>query len=571
MRRYPFIVCSNAPNIYIVCLILCHSEVAVIEMEYSSKSLDHLGIVAGVCKEIELSESIDRIIGVNSQQKVSTGNAVTAMVINALGFASKPLYMYPEYMAKKPVELLFEKSLEPEDFNDDTIGRALDRIYENNPTNIFMNVSFEALRKMGINRNFFHLDTTSVSVHGEYKNSENDDVPIEITLGHSKDSNPDLKQYMISLITVSKSKIPAWICALSGNTSDKTHFREVVDKYSKMLAENDEKPYFIMDSSMYTEKNVREMSPKVKWISRAPESINMVRDLEIATDIKDMDECNQEGYLLKSVTNTYGDVEQKWVVVFAEKNFQKEIKTLEKNIAKEKEKVKKQLWHLRNEKYSCEEDAIKAMSKLAKKWNYHKLDDYSITIKIKTGKRGRPKKDAKIIKQVYLIKATFQEDNEAIENKTKQKGKYVLATNAQDLDQETICREYKDQQGVERGFRFIKDPRFFAESTFLKKEQRIVSLVMVMGISLLIYSLAERKLRKALKDLNETVPNQLGKPIMNPTMRMIFEKFEGVELLIIYDDGKRSERVLNIKEVHKKILAFMGPEYEKIYFLDKGC
>ena len=543
----------------------------MIEMEYSSKSLDHLGIVAGVCKEIELSESIDRIIGVNSQQKVSTGNAVTAMVINALGFASKPLYMYPEYMAKKPVELLFEKSLEPEDFNDDTIGRALDRIYENNPTNLFMNVSFEALRKMGINRNFFHLDTTSVSVHGEYKNSENDDVPIEITLGHSKDSNPDLKQYMISLITVSKSKIPAWICALSGNTSDKTHFREVVDKYSKMLAESDEKPYFIMDSSMYTEKNVREMSPKVKWISRAPESINMVRDLEIATDIKDMDECNQEGYLLKSVTNTYGDVEQKWVVVFAEKNFQKEIKTLEKNIAKEKEKVKKQLWHLRNEKYSCEEDAIKAMSKLAKKWNYHKLDDYSITIKIKTGKRGRPKKDAKIIKQVYLIKATFQEDNEAIENKTKQKGKYVLATNAQDLDQETICREYKDQQGVERGFRFIKDPRFFVEYTFLKKEQRIVSLVMVMGISLLIYSLAERKLRKALKDLNETVPNQLGKPIMNPTMRMIFEKFEGVELLIIYDDGKRSERVLNIKEVHKKILAFMGPEYEKIYFLDKGC
>lgn len=571
MRRHPFIVCSNAPNIYIACLILRHSEVAVIEMEYSSKSLDHLGIVAGVCKEIGLSESIDRIIGVNSQQKVSTGNAVIAMVINALGFTSKPLYMYPEYMAKKPVELLFEKSLEPEDFNDDTIGRALDRIYENNPTNIFMNVSFEALRKMGINRNFFHLDTTSVSVHGEYKNSKDNEVPIEITLGHSKDSNPDLKQYMISLITVSKSKIPAWICALSGNTSDKTHFREVVDKYSKMLAESDEKPYFIMDSSMYTEKNVREMSPKVKWISRAPESINMVRDLEITTDIKDMDECYQEGYLVKSVTNTYGDVEQKWVVVFAEKNFQKEIKTLEKNIAKEKEKVKKQLWHLRNEKYSCEEDAIKAMSKLAKKWNYHKLDDYSIKIKIKTGKRGRPKKDAKVIKHVYLITATFQEDKEAIENKTKQKGKYVLATNAQDLDQETIYREYKDQQGVERGFRFIKDPRFFAESTFLKKEQRIVSLVMVMGISLLIYSLAERKLRKALKDLNETVPNQLGKPIMNPTMRMIFEKFEGVELLIIYDDGKLSKKVLNIKGVHRKILAFMGPEYEKMYFLDKGC
>ncbi|RLJ01325.1 MAG: IS1634 family transposase, partial [Candidatus Aenigmatarchaeota archaeon] len=507
-------------------------------MEYESKSLDHLGIVAGVCKEIGLTESVNSIVGVNSQQKVSTGDAVTAMVINALGFAGKPLYMYPEYMAQKPVKLLFENGLEPDDFNDDTIGRALDRIYENNPTNIFMKVSFEALRKNGVDRNFFHLDTTSISVQGQYENSEDDEIPIKITYGHSKDSNPDLKQYMISLITVSKSSIPAWICALSGNTSDKTHFREVVDEYSKMLAGCDENPYFIMDSAMYTEKNVRDMSPRIKWISRAPENITMVSDLEIGTDIKDMEKCYQEGYLLKSFTKTYADVKQKWVVVFSEKNYAKEIKTLDKNVIKEKAKVEKKLWHFGNEEYTCEEDAFKAMFKIEKKWNYHKLDDCCIIVKKKTGKRGRPKKNSNVIKHIFQIQATFQEDEEAIENKRKQKGKYIVATNAQNLDNETIYREYKEQQGVERGFRFIKDPRFFAESTFLKKEQRIVSMVMIMGISLLVYALAERKLRKALKDMNETLPNQLGKPIKNPTMRMVFEKFSNVTLLIINDDGK---------------------------------
>ena len=540
-------------------------------MEYASKSLDHLGIVAGVCKEIGLAESINNIVGVNSQQKVSTGDAVAAMVMNSLGFAGKPLYLYPEYMAQKPVKFLFENGLEPEDFNDDTIGRALDRIYDCNPTNIFMQVSFEALRKIGIDRNFFHLDTTSISVHGQYENSEDEEIPIKITYGHSKDSNPDLKQYMISLITVSKSSIPTWICALSGNESDKTHFRDVVNKYSKMLAGNDENPFFIMDSAMYTEKNVREMSPKIKWISRAPESINMVRDLEIATDVKDMDKCYQEGYLQKAFTKTYADVKQKWVVVFSEKNYAKEIKTLAKNIIKEKAKVEKKIWHFGNEEYTCEEDAFKAMFKMETKWNYHKLDDCCVIMTKKTGKRGRPKKDSNVIKHIFQIKATFQEDEEAIENKRKQKGKYVVATNALNLDKETIYREYKEQQGVERGFRFIKDPRFFAESTFLKKEQRIVSMVMIMGISLLVYALAERKLRNALKDMNETLPNQLGKPIKNPTMRMVFEKFSNVTLLIINDDGKLSKKVLNIKEVHRKILALMGPEYEKIYFLDKGC
>ena len=139
------------------------------------------------------------------------------------------------------------------------------------------------------------------------------------------------------------------------------------------------------------------------------------------------------------------------------------------------------------------------------------------------------------------------------------------------MDKETILKEYKGQQGVERGFRFIKDPLFFTDSTFLKKPQRIVSLVMIMGLGLLIYSLSQRKLRKALEEMDETVPNQLGKPTKKPTMRWVFQKFEGIELLIINDDGKITQKMLNMKPVHKKILALMGKEFEKIYFLNGGC
>ena len=133
-------------------------------MKYASKSLDHLGIVAGVCKEINLVETINNIIGVDPQQKVSTGDAVMAMVTNALGFVSKPLYMFPEFMETKPVGQLFENDLVAEDFNDDTLGRALDRLYENGPTKIFMQISLNTLTKLGIKRDFFHLDTTSISV-----------------------------------------------------------------------------------------------------------------------------------------------------------------------------------------------------------------------------------------------------------------------------------------------------------------------------------------------------------------------------------------------------------------------
>ena len=80
-------------------------------MEYSSKIMDHHGIVAGVCNEIGLVDAIDSIIVPDSQQKVTTGEAVMSMVINSLGFVSKPLYMFPEFMSNKPVHLFFSYDL----------------------------------------------------------------------------------------------------------------------------------------------------------------------------------------------------------------------------------------------------------------------------------------------------------------------------------------------------------------------------------------------------------------------------------------------------------------------------
>lgn len=236
-------------------------------MGYVSKNIDHLGIVATLCKEIELVKEIDKIVGVKDRQKVTTGEAVMAMVINGLGFVNRPLYLTPEFMKNKPIELFFDKDLKPEDFNDDTMDRALDRLFENNPTSIFMHIALKTAKKFGIERKFLHLDTTTMSVQGEYKSKEADMVPIKITNGHAKNKRYDLNQFVISLITSSRADFPLWMSVLSGNTSDKKHFREVIQQFSKELSQSDGDTYFVMDSAMYTEPNIKAMSHLVKWIS----------------------------------------------------------------------------------------------------------------------------------------------------------------------------------------------------------------------------------------------------------------------------------------------------------------
>jgi len=49
---------------------------------FTSKVLDHSGIVAGVCKEIGFVEEIDKIVGVDVRQKVICGEAVVSTIKN---------------------------------------------------------------------------------------------------------------------------------------------------------------------------------------------------------------------------------------------------------------------------------------------------------------------------------------------------------------------------------------------------------------------------------------------------------------------------------------------------------
>ena len=119
---------------------------------------------------------------------------------------------------------------------------------------------------------------------------------------------------------------------------------------------------------------------------------------------------------------------------------------------------------------------------------------------------------------------------------------------------------------VERGFRFLKDPMFFADSLFVKKPERIMALIMIMGLSLLIYALAERELRQQLQVQDETIPNQGGKPTKRVTMRRVAQIFEGVDLLVISVNGQTLERhILNLSELRIKILKLFNPEVQKCY------
>ena len=105
------------------------------------------------------------------------------------------------------------------------------------------------------------------------------------------------------------------------------------------------------------------------------------------------------------------------------------------------------------------------------------------------------------------------------------------------------------------------------DSVFLKSPKRIEALMMVMTLCLLIYNLTQYQLRERLKIQNETLPNQLGKPVQNPTLRWIFQLMEGIAVVQLCDEAYHvlHEAVSNLNPVRQKIIRLLGPRACDIY------
>ena len=75
-------------------------------------------------------------------------------------------------------------------------------------------------------------------------------------------------------------------------------------------------------------------------------------------------------------------------------------------------------------------------------------------------------------------------------------------------------------------------------------------------------------LRQALAEQGETVPDQKGKPTATPTLRWIFQQFEGIDLLVVRQQGRIVlKQVLNLRPVHQQILRLLGSEVANCYSL----
>jgi len=522
--------------------------------------IGHLGLIAGLFWELGIDKLIDEKLPKKRDHKVPHSICILAMVINGLGFVGQRLYLFPEFFENISVERLFGKNVTREDLNQYAIGETLDRISEYGSTKLFMDIVLHVMNRLPISCHLFHTDTTSVSVYGDYESEE--EGTIDITFGLPKNGRWDLKQFVLSLI-VNQQGIPFFMNTHSGNAPDKITIMEVI-KSLKSSFTPDNKVYYVADNSFYTEDNIKKMG-KTFWISRVTATITEAKELLAANlDLKILK--SDDRYSFYQTFVDYGGVKQKWVLLLSHKMKEKKEKTLKNKFNKETEKARKSLKKLKGQNFSCEEDALRAAETWIQNFPsviFDKIELKSIK-KRESGKKGRPLKD-EILKTYYEVEAEIRTNDAFVLKEMEKMGLFILASNDTSLSPEDMLEYYKGQDKVEKGFRFLKGNTFSVSKVYLKKKTRIEALMMVMVLCLLIYSIAEWKLRTRLGEENEAVPDQKRKPTKTPTMRWIFFLFQGITELNISNKGKIRSEILNMKDIHWKILSLMGEKCKNIY------
>jgi len=532
--------------------------------------LDHLGLIASVINDLGLVSMIDARLKPDEEEAITPGEAIKGMILNGLGFANRPLSLTPQFFAGKPLDLLFRPGVDASMFNRFKLGRTLDEVNTYGCDLLFSEIALTVCRQEAIDQRFNHLDTTSFSLTGDYV-PENDEQAIAITHGYSKDHRPDLKQAVLELIVSQDGGVPLVSKTWDGNACDNQIFQDRAKALVSTFKDSPTPRYLIADSKLYSEANAAQLK-SLGFITRVPGTLKLVSQVIRQALRQDTWQRVDDTTRYQRLDLCHYGMAQRWLVVSSEAAMQRAEQSVSKAQKREFEAIEKELFHLQAKRFESPEQAQAALATRLRSWRYHQVASTALIEHKRYAGKGRPSAKTPIESITWQIRAQVCPDAEALRHHQQLKGCFVLGTNIEsgDLSDAEVIAAYKAQSQVEGGFRFLKDPLFFVSSLFVKKPSRIQGLLMVMTLALLVYSVAQRRLRQELARQKESLPNQINQPTQRPTLRWVFQLLEGIHRVRVIVQDQVHDLIEGLNEVQIKILRLFGQDVCQIYQISSG-
>lgn len=503
-----------------------------------------------IIKKLKLVEKINETVKWDKAHwKVSPGELAKVLVLTTLLRMRVPLTHLEDLLEEIDTSFFMEEEgREAGAVNSFNVGRALERIGESNYDSLYENIAMEAMREYKIPSKQLHADTTTISFYGEYDIStidlteEEENELLQIERGYNKDGRPESKQMVVGQI-VNEHGIPLVSRTMNGATSDVSWNKEAIQYFKKIQKAGFSESIYIADSKLVTEELIRSMNEPnqfMRFVSRCP--ANFCEKLEARTikkayatgqweDLGQFHEGKRASiYKGVSFIETIYNNPMRLLVLESSSLAQK----AETALLKKREELTPCIRELEKKKFACLTDAKEEIEK-CKGLSRQKLFEciYNIEERVKDiWPKGRRKKDAQPIRQetsyhIQVIQVLRNE--EACVDYIQRESCIVIISNVtENLSDRDLFKAYKGQHVVENSFRVLKSP-CLASVIYLKNQDRIKALSMLLTLSLLVRAIIQFKLREGLKTFNLENPEQKlhvgwgNRPLKNPTYMLFFE------------------------------------------------
>ncbi len=322
---------------------------------------------------------------------------------------------------------------------------------------------------------------------------------------------------------------------------------------------------YVADSAFVTKKNLAKAKEKqVSFVSRFPATFKdcnrLIEQTVLADEWKDIGTLSEDRgsekrppahYRYAESKVSIEDITYRAVVIHSGTHDKRRQKRIDRMLKSDRSELEKEIKAVTKEPFKCRPDAEAAAARLSRivEKSLHRFT-FDISEIARYGK-GRPKKGQPRIPKSfeYKVKAEIEQDPVKIQKLRTDAGCFVLITSLSSEEEmekwpaAELLRLYKEQDGIEKNFSFLKDPAI-VNSIFLKKPERIEVLGFVLLLALLIWRLMERSLRLYVEENDDFLPGWRKRVTKKPTAFMMSTKFINI-LVITVGRQRKTARPLN--------------------------
>ena len=524
-------------------------------------------VAADVAERIGLVDYVNTHVPWDAKQcKVSPGMRILALVI-AMMVDPLALYRLEEFYREVDCAVLFGAERQPEDFNDDAIGRALIKLFDSQVAVLYQGLSRQAVVRLALpDTETIHSDTTSITLYGAYADQQTGAVP---TYGYNKDGHPECKQ-LVAGVVARADGIPLDVDVCDGNMDDPTWSRQAVLSHGLDLADDvREQMLFVADSKLISHDTVTDLCDSgIRFVSRLPNTFGLEQTLKAAA-AQDGTQWNAVGRLaadrggaLYRVTETSGELGGQTLRIVVVHSSALEAKARHRAVVhqnQQAEQLDRAIARWNRRVFACEADAQAAWAA----WQATKSVTHAVWTVEGTILEDTP--------SCWMIRAHRGDLRGAqVEVERFRRSTFLLVSNDPRRSARELLEAYKTQFVVEQDNALVKGPLAVAP-LFLKDTRKITAYVYVVYMALLLWQCLQAVMRQNQERLGFTLPypNQALQPA--PTTNRLKQIVAPIQVILWRDsEGRLRRNRSELTLVQRQALLLAGTDSRRFTRIPSG-